>query len=298
MEKVHLKLTMPQAKKLMKGGVIQLKPEALRDNSHYLILEKKTATKVKRAKRAGKGCRVQLSPQEMSHCGEGIGDFFKNAFSKVKEGSKWVKSNVIDTPFYQSSVKPLVRQGVNAALAMATPELGVLTPAAIAAANKFGEYSGAYGLKEDFAKFGKRASDFYQTHAKKYVAPHLRKAVQSAEQALVSRAKRMAPQFANDIDKLHEEYGERAISEIGNRTGAFGLRKGRGLKSDYSNFLSPDSEAMRPIAASLPAIGGWVYFYPMDRSKLAVETAAPKKRRLMKRGGSFKPSGGSFMPSG
>lgn len=282
MEKVHLRLTESQAKKLMKGGVIQLAPDALRDDAHYLILEKKTANKVRRAQRAGKGCRICLNPMEMEHSGEGIGDFFKDVFNKVKEGAKWVKSNVIDTPFYQQNIKPIVRKGVDTALALSTPQLGIATPAANIAVNKLGEYTGAYGLKEDLQRFGKKAGEFYQTHAKKYVAPHLRKAVQSAEKALVSRAKKMAPQFATDIDKLHEEYGEKAITELGRRTGAFGLRKGRGLQNDYSNFLNPMHPAMRPIAPNLPPMGGWVYMYPIQQTEPA---------NMVRRGGSFKVAG-------
>lgn len=285
MEKVHLKLTLPQAKKLMNGGTIQLSPTALKDNAHWLILEKKTANKVRRAQRAGRGCRICLSPQEMEHSGEGIADFFKNAFNKVKQGAQWVKSNVIDTDFYQKNLKPLVRQGVDTGFQAIAPRLGIAGPAAKAAVDKFGEYSSAYGIREEFMK----AKDFYNKHAKKYVAPHLRKAVQDAERALVKKAKEIAPQFATDIDKLHEEYGERAITELGKRTGAFGLRKGKGLQKDYSNFLNPSHPAMHPAAPALPPIGGWVYMYPAYGGSFKVAGAG-------KRG--FGPVGGSFMPSG
>ncbi len=325
MEKVHMRLTVPQAKKLMKGGTIQLTPDALHDDAHYLILEKKTASKVRRAQRAGKGCRICLNSQEAEASGEGIGDFFKNIFGKVKEGVNFVKTKIIDTPEYQQYVRPLVKQGVEAGMQALAPRLGTAGPAVNQAVNKFGEYSGAYGMsrKADASALGIReefmkAKDFYNKHAKKYVAPHLRKAVQSAEKALVSRAKKMAPQFATDIDRLHDEYGERAITELGNKTGAFGLRKGRGLQKDYSNFLNPAHPAMRPIAAHLPAIGGWVYMFPVGDQPFPVNN-----RPTNRQGGSFKvagagrgkrglPSpvdhdfsagmsaerGGSFMPSG
>ncbi len=300
MEKVHMRLTVPQAKKLMRGGVIQLKPDALKDNAHYLILEKRTANKVRRAQRAGKGCRICLSRHEMENSGEGIKEFLE----KLKNAGKWIKEKVIDTPFYQESIKPLVRQGVDTGMQLLAPKLGKAGPAANMAVNKLGEYSGAYGLREDFQRFGKKAKDFYQQHAKKYVAPHLRGAIQSAEKALVNRAKKMAPQYATDIDKLHEEYGERAITELGNRTGAFGLRKGRGLQNDYSNFLNPSHPAMHPAAASLPAIGGWVYMYPVNDGPFPVS-----RRPMNKQGGSFKvagagrgrrgfgPGSGSFRPA-
>lgn len=303
MERVDLRLTEPQARKLMRGGVVQLTPEALRDNAHYLVLGKKMASKVKRAQKAGRGCRVCLSPEEMQHSGEGIGDFFK----KIKKGAKWVKDKVIDTPFYQENVKPLVRKGVDAALSLAAPSLGPAAPLAMMAAEKFGQVSGAYGLeqgeglREDIVKAGKKAGDFYQKHAKKYVAPHLRKAVQSAEKSLVARAKKMAPQFATDIDKLHEEYGEKAVTAIGSRTGAFGLRRGRGLANNYSNFLAPDHPAMRPIMPNLPPIGGWVYMHPdmFAGPKGGSFKVSGAGRGRGRRGfGKTQPYGGSFMPSG
>lgn len=282
MEKVHLKLTLPQAKKLMKGGTIQLSPNAVRDDSHYLILSKKTANKVRRAHKAGTGCRINLSQEEMHHSGKGIGDFFKNAFNKIKEGADWVKTKIIDTPEYQQYIKPIVRQGVDTGMQLLSPRLGTAGPTANAAVNKFGELSGAYGIREEFMK----AKDFYNKHAKKYVAPHLRKVAQSAERALVSKAKQYAPQYATDIDKLHDEYGERAVTEFGNRTGAFGLRKGRGLQNDYSNFLGPSHPAMRPLAPNLPPMGGWIYMYPVNYS--------PSNRgsqMAIAKGGSFKPAG-------
>ncbi len=269
MERVHMRLTAPQAKKLMKGGVVQISPDALQSNSHWLVLEKKTANKVRRAKRSGKGCRIHLSPTEMDHCGGSLADFFK----KVKDGAQWLKKNVIDTSAYQQSIKPIVRKVINQGIETFVPT-SIGRDAAHQVANFVGDQTAAFGIKEQFAS----AKNLYEKHAKKYVAPHLRRAALNAERALVNRAKKMAPQYASDIDKLHEEYGERAVDALGKRTGAFGLRKGRGLQKDYSNFLNPSHPAMRPMAAALPPIGGWVYMYPV--------------------GGSFKPSGGSFMPSG
>jgi len=278
-----MRLTAPQAKKLMKGGVIQLKPAALKDNAHYLILEKKTANKVRRAQRAGTGCRIQLSPQEMHHSGEGIMDFF----NKIKEGAQWVKNKIIDTPFYQQNIRPTAKNLVNQGIDTFVPAPG--REIARKASDFVGEQTGAFGIREDFQRFGKKAKDFYQQHAKKYVAPHLRKAVQGAEQALVSKAKQYAPQYATDIDKLHNEYGERAVNELGSRTGAFGLRKGRGLQNDYSNFLNPMHPAMRPVAPNLPAIGGWVYMYPVQQGgSFKVAGARGGKRGFGKQGGSFR----------
>lgn len=278
-----MRLTLPQAKKLMKGGIIQVKPEALDSNMHWLILEKKMANKVRKAKKAGKGCRIHLSPSEMECCGEGFAEFWQG----LKDAGNWVKKNIIDSSVYQSAIKPIVRSAVDTGLTAVAPKLGIAAPAAKAAVDELGRQTGAYGLKEEFAK----AKNLYQKHAKKYVAPHLRKAVQSAEKALVSRAKKMAPQFASDIDRLHEEYGEKAITELGKFTGAYGMRKGRGLQTDYSFLLAPTNPAMHPVAANLPPIGGggWVYMTPDMLQGGSFKVAGAGRRR--KRGGSFMPSG-------
>jgi hypothetical protein len=165
----------------MKGGVVQITPDALKDDSHWLILEKKSATKVRRAQRTGKGCRIQLSPMEMESSGEGLKEFWEG----LKNAGKWVKEKIIDTPFYQQNVKPLVRQAVDAGVALAAPRLGPASDIAKKGVYAIGEKTGAYGLREDFQRIGRKAGEFYQTHAKKYVAPHLRKAVQDAEKMLV-----------------------------------------------------------------------------------------------------------------
>jgi hypothetical protein len=281
MERVSMRLTLPQAKKLMKGGTIQLSPSALKDNTHWLILETKTANKVRRAQRAGRGCRVCLNAREMEHSGEGIADFFKNAFNKVKQGARWVKSNVIDTDFYQKNLKPLVRQGVDTGFQAIAPRLGVAGPAVKAAVDKFGDYSSAYGLREELQK----ARDFYQKHAKKYVAPHLKNAVQSGRRALVEKAKKVAPKFAEDISRLDEEYGDKLVTQLGEKTGAYGLRRGRGIKSDYSNFLNHTHPAMRPVM--LPAIGGGAALYSVPTGGSFKVAGAGRRRGL--------PMGGSFM---
>lgn len=265
-----MRLTMPQAKKLMKGGIIQVKPDALADNMHWLVLEKKMANKVRRAKKAGKGCRIHLSPVEMDACGEGFAEFWQG----LKNAGNWVKKNIIDSSAYQSVVKPIVKSAVDTGFAVVSPKLGVAAPAAKLAIDELGKQTGAYGLKEDIG-------NFYKKNIKKHAAPHLKKAVQSAERALVAKAKRVAPRFANEIDKLHQEYGEKVVDELGRFTGAYGMRRGRGLQSDYSHMLNPMHPAMHPFAPTLPPIGGWVYITP-DMSGGSFKVAGAGKRMKKK----------------
>ena len=100
--------------------------------------------------------------------------------------------------------------------------------------------------------------------------------------------KKMAPKYAADIDRYDAEFGERAIASLGRRTSAFGLRKGRGLQTDSSNFLNPSNPAMHPIAAALPPMGGgWIYIHPYHNHPTNRDSDSMF----------YKPMGGSFLPA-
>lgn len=152
MEKVHMRLTMPQAKKLLSGGMIQLTPDALADEQHWLILETPQAKKVHKAKRAGRGVRIRLTPREIEESGAGIMDFF----NKLKDAGRWMKEKIIDTPFYQSAVKPLVRSAVDTGLTAIAPKLGIAAPSAKMAVDELGKRTGAFGIR----KGGMLADDY------------------------------------------------------------------------------------------------------------------------------------------
>lgn len=143
---VPLTLTPGQFKKMRAGHPIQLARHQIGGGAihkHHLMLHPENAKKVAGAIRRQKGVRIHVSPHEFEASGEGIMDFF----NKIKDAGNWVKSKVIDTPFYQQNIKPIVRQAVDAGLQMAAPRLGVAAPLAQKGVYALGEKTGAYGIR-------------------------------------------------------------------------------------------------------------------------------------------------------
>lgn len=145
MSKFPVDLTEANVKKLIGGYPIQLKNEQLNGSKHYLIVHPTTHRRMTNAKTKGKGLRLTLTPPEVVASAEGFRDFW----DKVKSVGRWVKTNVIDSPIYQSTVKPIVKELVSAATAAAAPMLGPLAGPAEAAVQKVGQVTGAYGLEGD-----------------------------------------------------------------------------------------------------------------------------------------------------
>ncbi len=100
MEKVvHLKLTQAQASKVMKGKVVQLKPDQLH-GSHAVVLDKDNLKRYKRALKNGTGFRIKLNQNEIMETmnGEGIRDVFKNVGKTIKRvGKKVYKDSIKST---------------------------------------------------------------------------------------------------------------------------------------------------------------------------------------------------------
>lgn len=142
--KVPLTLTESQFKKMRAGHPIQLAHHQIGHgmHRHHLMLHPENAKKVAGAIRKQKGCRIHVSPHEFEASGEGIMDFF----NKIKDAGNWLKSKVIDTPFYQQNVKPLVRQAVDTGLAAIAPRLGSASNLATQGVHALGEKTGAFGI--------------------------------------------------------------------------------------------------------------------------------------------------------
>ena len=140
--KVPLTLTESQFKKMRAGHPIQLAHHQIGGGGlkHHLMLHPETAKKVAGAVRRGKGVRIHVSPHEFHASGEGIRDFF----NKIKESAQWLKNKVIDTPFYQQTVRPIARNLVNQGIENFLPVSA--RNVAHQAANFAGEKTGAFGL--------------------------------------------------------------------------------------------------------------------------------------------------------
>ena len=122
-EKVAVTMTGPQLRKLHRGHVIQLTKNQISDPKYHMMLHPETAKKINKARMSGKGVRMQCTPHEVEMSGEGlreIWDWLKTNVPKAvkyvaetaPKVGKWVSENVIQTPYYQEHVRPVLREKV------------------------------------------------------------------------------------------------------------------------------------------------------------------------------------------
>ena len=149
MHVVEVSLTPTQARKLVKGKTVQLTKRSLQGGSNWIAVSPALHKRVMKAKRGGKGIRIQLTPDEIEASGEGLWDLIKKGAKKVKSGyDKYVKP----------VVAPILKKGARTALRLGEAALGTVIPElapAIGWADKkwgdqlvdeFGSRTGAYGL--------------------------------------------------------------------------------------------------------------------------------------------------------
>lgn len=145
MQQVELSLTPEQAKKLMKGKLVQLSKKSLQGSGNWIALHPHTYKKVMKAKMSGKGIRITLMPDEMEASGEGLKDLLNRA-------GRWVKKE------YRENIAPLVKKGVREALTAAEAGLSTVAPELAPfigmaekkygdkLVEKIGQKTGAYGM--------------------------------------------------------------------------------------------------------------------------------------------------------
>jgi hypothetical protein len=149
---VPLTLTENNVRKMVRGYPIQLSKAQLNGSDHYLKVHPLTHKKISLAKVKGKGVRLHLTQQEVADSGEG----FRDIWNKIKQGASWLKSNVIDTPLYQSAVRPILRQGVDTVASAVESRFPVAKPLIEASVNKLSDVTGAFGLETPKVKATKR----------------------------------------------------------------------------------------------------------------------------------------------
>lgn len=142
-KRFDLTLKPHQFTKLKNGHMIQLAAEQLHGNRHHIMVHPHMHQKMSHAKKRKKGVRIAMTSHEMQASGAGLKEFL----DKIKQGFRFVKDKIIDTPVYQQAVKPVVRQLVNTGMSMAAPHLGPAAPIANDIVNKIGEQTGAYGMR-------------------------------------------------------------------------------------------------------------------------------------------------------
>ncbi len=150
--KVPLTLTQKQFHRLRLGHQVQLAHEQIahgRKHRHFIHAHHETAKKVHKAAVHHKGVRIALSPDEFesSMHGGGFMDFLNNIKNGLQNAGNWVKNNVIDTPFYQNTIRPVVHDIVNSTVKPFVGKYtGPLSGVADKAIDAVGSASGAYGF--------------------------------------------------------------------------------------------------------------------------------------------------------
>lgn len=109
-----------QLRRLENGHPIQLTYSQIADQSHdpkHLMLHPIQHKKVVNAHKKKRGVRIQLTPSEVESSSSGLKSMWSYLKNKVApavvKGAKWVKQNVIDTPFYQENVRPVLHTAVS-----------------------------------------------------------------------------------------------------------------------------------------------------------------------------------------
>lgn len=146
----RINLTPTQIKKVIDGKPIRFTAAQLNSGDKVVMLHPANHSAYKKATMKGKGLTMTISPAEVLSTiesdMEGTG-FFGDLWKGLKSGYNWVKKNIIDTPFYQEALKPVVRglvdKGVAAAKAIAPDEID---KAIDVGTRMIGDKTGAFGV--------------------------------------------------------------------------------------------------------------------------------------------------------
>lgn len=145
----RIDFTDAQVKKAISGKPVRLAANQIGKGDKVVFLHPVQHRVVSKAGMAGRGCTIELSPAEILTTVESEMDgtgFFGDLWKGIKSGYKWVKNNVIDTPIYQQTIKPLVRKAVDTgamALSGMAPEAA---PFIQMAKQQISDRTGAFGV--------------------------------------------------------------------------------------------------------------------------------------------------------
>lgn len=147
-------ITPAQLKRLESGKTVQfkhkdIKDQTISDRGHFFV-HPDVSKRLARSHAAGSGFRVTLTHPELQASGQGFRDawnWIKNkAAPAVVSAAKFVKSKVIDSPFYQQSIRPELHNIVSG-LESNLPQnvVGTLIKKGV---DVVGEKTGAFGIEE------------------------------------------------------------------------------------------------------------------------------------------------------
>lgn len=148
-KQIKINITKPQLEKALAGKAVRFAASQLGQGSSYLSLHPANAKLVEKAAMKGSGCVINLTEGELlaTHQdmkGEGI---FSDIWKGLKSSYNWAKKNVVDTDFYQKSIKPLVRQGVDQGANMLKVKFPNASNLIDSTVNTLSQKTGAFGVK-------------------------------------------------------------------------------------------------------------------------------------------------------
>lgn len=149
-KQTKINITQAQLNKAINGKPIKISKDQIGSGSVYLSLHPANRKIVEKASLKGSGCCLNLSEGELLSTAEDMGGegIFGDIWKGLKSGYKWTKKNIIDTPFYQEAIKPVVRGLVQKGLQVAkTATPGELSKAIDMGSDMIGKETGAFGIK-------------------------------------------------------------------------------------------------------------------------------------------------------
>ena len=153
-KQTKIDITRAQLSKALQGKPVRFTKEQFGKGTSMLSLHPANRKIVERAAMKGTGCVLTLSPGELLATYEDMSGYglFQDILKGLNSGYKWTKKNIIDTPIYQATVKPLVRKAVDLganALSGFVPEAA---PFVNMAKEELGKKTGAFGLRRTKAQ--------------------------------------------------------------------------------------------------------------------------------------------------
>jgi hypothetical protein len=146
MESVLLDILPGHCRNLADGMVVHLKPSMIGSGMEVKLC-KKTASRLRRAMKQGKGARLAMSPEEIEASG---GRLTWRSFRRgLKRGWSFYKKYVrpVAGPIIEAGIKTAAKAAPAAAVALGQPELAALAPIAEEALLKIAKKTGATGRK-------------------------------------------------------------------------------------------------------------------------------------------------------
>lgn len=291
--KYLMNLTKAQAKKLAKNQAILLRPNNMQGGSIEVHMSGLKARKLATALKKNKGLKFSLNPDELNETmgGSAFTDLLKRGVSMAKKEAPKIAKVV--APVVKKQISKVAQKYVDKDTADQMGDLvskgGVKLVEKMASGLPKGQHLSGVdknitpdmtggNIIKDIKKVASKVSKGYKKYVKNTPAGDMiRKGVKTALTVGATELPIMLgqPELAPITGALVNKYGDTLIEKSG-----LGV-----LQSNHSNFLNTMHPAMHPTMPTqgitdLPRKGG--SFLPAG----------------MRRGGSFLPSGGSFMPAG